>query len=210
MKIYRPVEKKKRGRPKGPCNVIDERSHRKYKLSKRFVEEYLVDLNATRAYQRAGYGNGNDQSDGVNAIKLLNQPKIQKMIADAEASRSQRVEISQDMVLKELALLAFCNIRDISTWDGHTFQLKPFGELTREQTAIISAIKVIPKQFGGIDLEFKTPSSSDKRACLVDLGKHLGMFWENNNTQIDPMEIAKKIQRAVGQMNECTGGTGAN
>jgi hypothetical protein len=57
---------------------------------------------------------------------------------------------------------------------------------------------------GGFDLKFTTPSAKDKRGALIDLGKHIGMFWEGER-QGDPIEAARKIKEALGQMEETTG-----
>jgi len=202
---YEPI-KKKRGRPKGPSN---KRSYSKaypqkrYIKIKRFVREYLIDLNGTRAYQRCGYGSGNDAVDNVNASKLLNREDVIQLIAEMEEERSKAVNITQEMVLKGLYLLANANVKDISTWDGNSYTLKTFEELTRDQTYIISGMKVMPRQFGGIDLEFKTPSASERHACWIDLGKHLGMFWEGTK-DIDPGEMARKIKQSLREQEERT------
>jgi phage terminase small subunit len=68
----------------------------------RFVHEYLLDLNATAAYQRSGYkATGN--AAAVNAAKLLTNPQIAKAVEVAMAERSARTEITQDWVIHRLA-----------------------------------------------------------------------------------------------------------
>ncbi len=68
-------------------------------MMERFVEEYLVDLCATAAYKRAGYkGTGNTAE--VNALRLLRNAKVQKILAERMKERSERTEITADMVLK--------------------------------------------------------------------------------------------------------------
>lgn len=75
---------------------------RKYGLNDmqaRFVTEYLIDLNRTAAYKRAGYkGEGNTAY--VNASRLLRNAKVSKAITEALAARERRTEITQDAVLK--------------------------------------------------------------------------------------------------------------
>jgi phage terminase small subunit len=133
----------------------------------------------------------------------LDRDDVIQLIAEEEERLSKAVNITQEMVLKELAILAFADLSKITTWDGQNFVLKPFSELTRDQIALISSVKVMPRQFGGIDLEFKTPSAADKKAALVDLGKHLGMFWEGEK-QGDPTESAKKIMQSLREQEERT------
>lgn len=207
MKIFRgdqPAPKKRgRGRPKKGEEITKQHQIKKNIVAKTFVAQYLIDLNAFKAYRRCGYGTGNDDTDKNEAAKLLNRPYVQQLIAEAQNESAKRANITQDMVLKELALLAFANIKDIATWDGESFQLKPFSELTRDQAAIISSISVTRNRYGDIDLRFITPSSQDKRGALVDVGKHIGMFWEPVKT-IDPDEMAKRLRQAQKELMEKT------
>jgi hypothetical protein len=64
----------------------------------RFVDEYLLDLNAADAYRRAGYkARGN--SAEVNAIRLLRKAQVAAAVAEGMKSRAARVGITQDRVL---------------------------------------------------------------------------------------------------------------
>jgi len=71
----------------------------------RFVAEYLIDLNATAAYQRAGYA-GRGHSAEVCAHLLLKKPHVQAAVAEANAKRLKRVALTADDVLKRLEDLA--------------------------------------------------------------------------------------------------------
>lgn len=62
----------------------------------RFVEEYLVDFNASRAARDAGYSK---KGAPRYAVDLLKKPHIQKAIAAAVEARSERVRIDADYVL---------------------------------------------------------------------------------------------------------------
>jgi phage terminase small subunit len=66
----------------------------------RFCQEFVVDLNATQAYIRAGYSeNGAAQS----AATLLRNPKISARIAEIQARIMQRLEITQETVVRDIA-----------------------------------------------------------------------------------------------------------
>lgn len=65
----------------------------------RFVDEYLIDLNATQAAIRAGYSPKTAKEIGA---ENLTKPNIAQALAEAQAKVSERVEITQDMVLKGL------------------------------------------------------------------------------------------------------------
>lgn len=76
----------------------------------RFVEEYLVDLCATRAAVRAGYSPKTARAIGH---ENLTKPDIRAAIDRAVADRSARTRIAADRVLDEVAVIAFSDIRDI-------------------------------------------------------------------------------------------------
>ncbi len=65
----------------------------------RFVEEYLIDLNATQAAIRAGYSKKTANEQGA---QLLAKLSIRQAVAEAQAIRSKRTEITQDEVIQGL------------------------------------------------------------------------------------------------------------
>jgi len=67
----------------------------------RFVEEYLVDLNASDAARRAGYSKRGDTAKQAG-FRNLRKPLIQAALAKAQAARAVRTELSQDYVVQEL------------------------------------------------------------------------------------------------------------
>lgn len=142
------------------------------KKQKRFVEEYLIDLNATQAAIRAGYSPDTAQQIGS---ENLSKPVIKNAIDRAIAERSRRTGINQDRVIRELAKVAFLNPVDVIDMDGATIRV----EANREDTACIASVrvKVIPTDDGAItEREVKT---YDKLKALELLGKHLGLFTDN-------------------------------
>ena len=80
------------------------------KKQNRFVEEYLIDLNATQAAIRAGYSIECAREIGY---ENMTKPDIQKAIAKAMAERSKRTGVNQDRIVLELAKLALVNMADI-------------------------------------------------------------------------------------------------
>ena len=65
----------------------------------RFVEEYLVVLNAAEAARRAGYSKKSAKEQGFH---LLQRPEIQEAIKAATDERSKRTQVSQDEVVEGL------------------------------------------------------------------------------------------------------------
>ena len=134
--------------------------------TKRFVEEYLIDLNATQAAIRAGYSPDTAQ---VQGSRMLSNVMVSREIAKAMAERSRRTGVNADRVVMELAKIAFVNADDVI--DAETATVKP--DASRDDTAAIQSVKV--KTFGedGLEREIKM---ADKLKALELLGKHLGMF----------------------------------
>lgn len=142
----------------------------------RFVEEYLVDLNATAAAQRAGYSAKTAAQVGY---QLLQKPAVQEAIQAAMADRAKRTGVTQDRVVSELAKIAFTNGADyarVVTFrkgaDGKVpmqiVELADTDDLTDDQRAAISCIE--ETKFG---IKVNT---YDKVRALELLGRHLGMF----------------------------------
>lgn len=142
----------------------------------RFVDEYLIDLNATQAAIRAGYS---AKTARQIADENLSKPDIAAAVEKAMAERALRTEITQDMVLRELAKIGFSDIRKLFTEDG---SLLPVAELSDDAAACLASIEIVTRKVrGGDDDETENVSKIkvwDKRAALVDIGKHLGMFRE--------------------------------
>lgn len=81
---------------------------------KLFVQEYLIDLNATRAYKAAGYVAKGNAAE-VNASRLLSNAKVQAAIQEAMDKRSARTEITQDMVLQRWWAIATADPNELTT-----------------------------------------------------------------------------------------------
>lgn len=136
---------------------------------KRFIDEYLIDLNATQAAIRAGYSPKTANEQGS---RLLANVSIRARIEQAMAERSKRTGINQDRVLRELARIAFVNAADVINFDSATIA----EGASEDDTAAIASVKVktIPTPDGdGIEREIRL---ADKLKALELCGKHLGMF----------------------------------
>ena len=164
----------------------------------RFVEEYLIDLNATQAAIRSGYSEKTARKIGSENLTKLD---IQEAIQEAQNKLSERTEITQDMILHELAKIGFSNMLDYVSITNGGDLVTDFSALTKDQAAAISEVTIETYTEGrGEDAEevkrvkFKL---SDKRAALVDMGRHLGMFKDKIEHDIsDPLK--ELLQRASG------------
>lgn len=82
----------------------------------RFVEEYLIDLNATQASIRAGYA---EKSASVEGARLLANAKVGEAVAAGLKARSERTKIDADWVLTRLAAEADADIADLYDDNGN-------------------------------------------------------------------------------------------
>ena len=135
---------------------------------KKFVEEYLIDLNATQAAIRAGYSPNTAQEQ---SSRLLSNVMVKNEIDKAMAQRSRRTGISQDRVLRELAKIAFVNPNDVINFSDATVKMT-----SEENLAAIASVKVkkIPGEYG--DATEREIKLCDKLKALDLLGKHLGIY----------------------------------
>ena len=161
---------------------------------KRFVEEYLIDLNATQAAIRAGYSPNTANDIGC---ENLAKPNIRACIDKEIAERSKRTGINQDRVIRELARLAFVNANDVIDMEEATLK----DGATEDDTAAIASVKVktIPTKEGeGIEREIKL---TDKLKALELLGKHLGMF--KDKVEIDAtVKSTAKLDSILSQLGD--------
>lgn len=134
----------------------------------RFVEEYLIDLNATQAAIRAGYS---PKTANVIGCENLAKPEISNAISRAMAERSRRTGISQDRVVQELAKIAFVNITDICDPAG---RIK--ATATEEDLAAIEGFRVKQSRSDTGSSEEREVKLCSKLKALELLGKHLGMW----------------------------------
>jgi len=114
----------------------------------RFVDEYLVDLNATQAAIRAGYS---AKTAGSIGQRLLTKIEIQAELAAAMAAREERTEITADYVLR---------------------RLKEEAELTGEgssHSARIKALELLGKHQGMFTDRLKLDGSLDVNLGLASL-----------------------------------------
>ena len=122
----------------------------------RFVDEYLIDLNAKQSAIRAGYS---EKTASEIGYQLLQKPDVQEAIAIAQKARSQRTEITQDYVLK--------NIKQVIERCMQTEEVD--GVITNADGEMANAY--VFKEQGALK-------------GLEMLGKHLGMFKDKQSIDI--------------------------
>ena len=159
----------------------------------RFVDEYLIDLNATQAAIRAGYSQKTARQIGN---RMLTNVDIQAATSKRMGERSNRLEITQDMVLKELVKIGFSDIRKVVRWgetqvrmvdgeDDGPEDMVPYHGLalidsSEIDDSIAGAIAEVSQSRDGLKVKLH-----DKKGALVDIGRHLGMFSPPGHADLD-------------------------
>ena len=92
-KVKKPVKRAKAAPPNQAEKVLSDKQQA-------FVREYLIDLNATAAYKRAGY-KGTGHTAEANAQRMLRNAEVKAAIDAAIAERNKRTEITVDLVVQE-------------------------------------------------------------------------------------------------------------
>ncbi|MDE2229916.1 MAG: terminase small subunit [Alphaproteobacteria bacterium] len=140
---------------------------------RRFVDEYLIDLDGRHAAIRAGYAPSGAKN---RAYHLLQTPEIADAIAAAMAERSRRTGITPERVLEELARIAFVDWRRLAAWGPNGVAVADSSDLAPAETAAIAAVGVTGHSNGHVAIA----THSKKRAldtlarilCLrIDLPK---------------------------------------
>ena len=155
----------------------------------RFAQELAKGKPGQEAYGIAGF-----VANRANAATLRRKKPIQDRVTELLERRDlieekatgraiAKLEITKDSILAELAKIAFANMADYMTVDDQGDPTLDFGRLTRDQAAALTEVTVESFRDGRTDsrqvrrVKFKL---GDKRAALVDLGKHFGMFIERH------------------------------
>ena len=168
----------------------------------RFADEYLVDFNATAAYQRAGYkANGNAAK--VNASRLLGNEKLQAYLATKKQAMLKRTETDADAALRRLTHLALGDRRRLFTDTGG---LKDPTDLTEDDMALIAGIEILEVYEGrGDDRRFVGLTKKVKLVNPLDsvktLGQHFGLFAKKHEHkhQVEGLgDILKEIAEEGG------------
>ena len=174
---------------------------------KLFADEYLKDLNAEAAAIRAGYS---PRYARGNAHKLVAKSCIREYIQQRMKDREKRTEITQDMVLRELAIIAFSNAADyasvvekrataevegvmvpLTDENGEPLMYRTVepvltAELTEDQK---KALAVIKKGRDGFEIK-----PYDKVRALELIGKHLGMWGRTERDNEEQLARIDKIK----------------
>ena len=157
-----------------------------------FVVEYMVDLNATKAAERAGYSK---KTARVIGAENLTKPAIVQALEAKQSKRLQKREITAERVLDEIYKMAMLDPRKLFTTGGY---LIPVHELDDDTAASIAGIEVSElfehegkdKKFTGLLKKIKI---ADKYRGLDLLGRHLRLFGSEDSRGLDDGQMGLLI-----------------
>lgn len=171
----------------------------------RFVEEYLIDLNATQAAIRAGYSQKTAKETGY---ENLTKPHIAKAIQEAKDTRTERTQIDADYVLNRLVQIDEMDAADILNDDGSIKQIQEWPKVWRQYLSGMEITELFEgrgndRELVGLLKKIKWP---DKLKNLELLGKHIGVqaFKEkvesnntnaNTNLNVDASNPKQRLER---------------
>ena len=155
----------------------------------RFVEEYLIDLNATQSAIRAGYSEKTAQQIGAqNLLKLV----IQEAIQEAQNKRTEQTQIDSAYVLKRLVEIDQMDVLDIMDDDGNVKPLRDWPKVWRQFVSNIETISM--EDEAGWLKKIKWP---DKVKNLELLGKHVSVGAFKDKIEHDVSDPLKELLSRV-------------
>ncbi|MEE1439256.1 MAG: terminase small subunit [Christensenellales bacterium] len=152
----------------------------------RFCQEYLIDLNATQAYIRAGYS---ARTAHNCASRLMAKAGVRARIDELMAVRSRRTGVTQERVVRELARIAF-----VDPTQAIDFECAGLREDAKaDDRAALMSVRVK----SGDDFTEREVRLYDKVRALELLGKHLGMFTEKVELSGERVRIVDDVPEAA-------------
>lgn len=142
----------------------------------RFVEEYLLDLNATQAAIRAGYS---ARSAEVTGSRLLSNDKVSAALSEAQAKRANKAEIDAGFILRHLAAKATADLSDILDEAGAIKPVKDWPLIWRQ--GVVAGLDVHEEIVDGVKVGQTVKVKLADRTRIDELlGKHInvGAFRE--------------------------------
>lgn len=166
----------------------------------KFIDEYMIDLNATQAAIRAGYSK---KTAKVIAAQNLSKLYIAEEIKKRQAKISEKLQVTQERVISEYAKIAFVDPAELFDDENN---LIPIKQLPPEVSAAIGGLDQVIRKYGKGNNETEEHTKKikliDKKGALDSLARHLGLFEKDNNQKTDPIarvlaEVAKRGQSLI-------------
>ncbi len=154
-----------------------------------FAQQLAIGKSQSEAYRTAYPRSVAWKPESVHqkASTLTADVNVAARVAELRAAAVKRTEVTQDMVIKELARIAFFDIRKIFNQDG---TLKKVHELDDDSAAAIASIELVDIGEDGQLVLSKKFKTEGKIKALNLLGVNMGMFVHRTEDVTDPMRKA--------------------
>ncbi|HBO2796430.1 TPA: terminase small subunit [Pseudomonas aeruginosa] len=161
------------------------------KKQRLFVDEYLIDLNATQAAIRAGYSARRATEIGY---QLLQRSEVAQAIQAAMAERSKRTEVEADYVIRRLREIDEMDVLDILEDDGSFRSIRDWPRAWRQFLSGIEIAELFEgrgddRRIAGVLRKVKWP---DKLRNLELLSRHVGTESAALDLELKRLDVAKK------------------
>jgi phage terminase small subunit len=154
-----------------------------------FCLEYIKHKNATKACKIAYPTVKDSKVARTNGARLLANAGVKARISELLSELAERAKLKADDVINELKALAFWSINDFVEQGN---KIKDVSQLKRITNKPVMGIKTKVTEFEGGSSTTVELKLADKRAALVDLGRHLGIFKEDNDQKAVVIKVSRK------------------
>lgn len=149
---------------------------------KAFCDEYMIDMNATRAYKKVYKTCKSDTTAGQNGSRLLKNAKVKAYLDKKLKKRADKAEIRSEDTIREINNLAKADITDIMKLvrerSGRLkLHIEDFNNLPKEVTCAIQSIKQLKD--GSVEIKLY-----DKTKALDMLSKIQGLYDEQQKVEV--------------------------
>lgn len=161
----------------------------------RFVQEYLIDLNATQAAIRAGYSPDSARQMGA---ENLSKPDIADAIAARAKKHSEKLDLSAERTLAAIAEIAFGDIRKMFDADGALRRPQDWDD---ETAAAVAGMDVVTVSAGeGMVEHVAKIRRTDRLRALDMLARHHSLY--NDKLEVNVTDnLADRVARAKARLN---------
>lgn len=168
----------------------------------RFVENYLLDLNATRAAIRAGYSERTANQQGP---RLLENEDVRKAIDAGKLKRSDKLDVDAEFVLQRLVEEVNADLADLYTDAGDLKPVDAWPEIWRQGLVASVEVEALFDGFGKDRKQIgytKKIRLSDRVRRLELIGKHVRVNAFKDQISVSGVDrLADRLERAKQRMN---------
>ncbi len=156
----------------------------------RFVEEYLIDLNATQAAIRAGYS---QNQASVQGARLYANAKVRREIDKRRAALSDKAQVKAERVIEEIKHAAFFDPADLCF-------VSSADDIAALPERVRRAIVGWKQTKEGFEIKL-----ADKGRALDQLARHLALYNDKVTVDMDFTErLAARISEAQAKVGKGT------